>query len=91
MEGSWMKQIEVDGKKIEIASTVDAVGLFCPVPIVKLKLEIDKLDTKQVVEVLADDPGFEKDVIAWCRETENRLLSLTKDQEEVFAGYIEKA
>lgn len=86
-----MKQIEVDGKKIEIASTVDAVGLFCPVPIVKLKLEIDKLDTKQVVEVLADDPGFEKDVIAWCRETENRLLSLTKDQEEVFAGYIEKA
>jgi TusA-related sulfurtransferase len=91
MEGSWMKQIEVDGKKIEIASTVDAVGLFCPVPIVRLKLEIDKLDTKQVVEVLADDPGFEKDVIAWCRETENRLLSLTKDQEEVFAGYIEKA
>jgi TusA-related sulfurtransferase len=91
MEGSKMKQTEVDGKKIEIASTVDAVGLFCPVPIVKLKLEIDKLDSKQVVEVLADDPGFEKDVIAWCRETENRLLSLTKDQEEVFAGYIEKA
>jgi TusA-related sulfurtransferase len=91
MEGSSMKTIEIEGQKIEIASTVDAVGLFCPVPIVKLKLEIDKLDSKQVVEVLADDPGFERDVIAWCRETENRLLSLTKNQEEVFAGYIEKA
>jgi len=86
-----MKEIEIDGQNIEIASTFDAVGLFCPIPIVKLKLEIEQVKSSQIVEVLADDPGFEEDVIIWCNITGNKLLSLTKNQEDIFTAYVRKA
>ena len=86
-----MKEIEINGQNIEIASTFDAVGLFCPIPIVKLKLEIEQVNSSQIVEVLADDPGFEEDVIIWCNITGNKLLSLTKNQEDIFTAYVRKA
>ncbi len=86
-----MKEIEIDGKKIRIAATIDAVGLFCPLPIVKLKLALEALGPGQAVEVSADDPGFEEDVISWCKDTQNKLLSLTKNQDDIFTAYVEKA
>ena len=85
-----MKEIEIGGNKVTVTSTVDAVGMFCPIPIVKLKLEIGQLDSGQIVEVLADDPGFELDVASWCKETKNRLLSLEKNQDNILTAYIEK-
>ncbi len=86
-----MKEVEIDGQNIEIASTFDAVGLFCPIPIVKLKLELEQVNSSQIVEVLADDPGFEEDVINWCQDTNNNLISLTKNQEDIFTAYVRKA
>ncbi len=85
-----MKEIEINGNKVTVTSTVDAVGMFCPIPIVKLKLEIEQLDSAQVLEVLADDPGFELDVVSWCKETKNKLLSLGKNQDNLLVAYIEK-
>ncbi len=85
-----MKEVEINERKIKVASTIDAVGLLCPIPIVKLKLGLEDLNSNQVVEVLADDPGFEEDVITWCKETNNELLSLTKNEEDIFVAYVEK-
>ena len=50
-----MKQIELNGKKVEIASTVDTVGLFCPVPIMKLKLEMENIAQGQGAELFSED------------------------------------
>lgn len=86
-----MKEVEIHGRKIRVMSNIDAVGLFCPMPIVRLKIELDKMNSNQVVEILADDPGFKNDVITWCNRTHNKLLSLTKNEEDVFIAYIEKA
>ena len=86
-----MKEVAIDEQKIEVASTIDAVGLFCPMPIAHLQLELEGLTTNQVVEVLADDSGFGEDVVHWCKETQNKLLSLTKNEEEIFVAYVEKA
>lgn len=85
-----MKEIEINGDKVTVNATVDAVGMFCPIPIVKLKLEIEQMEPAQVVEVLADDPGFETDVQSWCRETKHRLLSLEKNPDNILIAYIEK-
>ncbi len=86
-----MKEVEIEEQKIQVASTVDAVGLFCPMPIAHLQLELEGLNSNQVVEVLADDSGFGEDVVHWCKETQNRLLSLTKNEEDIFVAYVEKA
>ncbi len=85
-----MKEIEIDGRKIEIATTIDAVGLFCPMPIVQLNLALEGLEGSEVVEVFADDAGFEEDVINWCKEKKHRVLSLKKNEEKIFAAYVEK-
>ena len=85
-----MKEVETNGKKIKVKRSVDAVGLFCPIPVVKLKLELEKVGINKVVELLADDPGILEDLPAWCKETGNRLLSLEKNKEDVFVAYVQK-
>ena len=85
-----MKEAETHGKKIDAERSVDAVGLFCPIPVVKLKLELEKVGINKVVELLADDPGILEDLPAWCKETGNRLLSLEKNKEDVFVAYVQK-
>lgn len=84
-----MKEVEIDGKKLKVASTVDAVGLFCPIPVVKLKLELENVESGQVLELLADDPGILEDIPAWSKATDNKLLSMTK-REDIFVAYVEK-
>ncbi len=86
-----MKEVEIEDQKVAVASTVDAVGLFCPMPIAHLQLELESLNSNQVVEVLADDSGFGQDVVHWCKETQNKLLSLSKNEEDIFVAYVEKA
>jgi len=86
-------KIFLDGleeEKEKVASTVDALGLFCPIPIVKLKLELEKLTSSQIVEMLADDPAFPEDLVTWCKETENRLLSIRQKEDDIFVAYVEK-
>jgi TusA-related sulfurtransferase len=85
-----MKKVEINGKVIEVVSTVDAVGLFCPIPVAKLKVEMEKVELNQIVELLADDPGVLEDLPAWCKETNNRLLGIEKNTEGAFVAYIEK-
>jgi TusA-related sulfurtransferase len=85
-----MKEVVINGRKITVASTVDAIGLFCPIPIVNLKLELEQLRPNQIVEVLADDPGFEEDLKTLCTATNNKLLSFTKNEENIFTAYVEK-
>lgn len=85
-----MKEAKINGENLKVVSTVDAVGLFCPMPVVKLKLEIEKIGANQVVELLSDDPGVLEDLPAWCKETNNRLLSIRENSEGIFVAYIEK-
>ena len=85
-----MKEVEIAGNKVKVASTVDAIGLYCPMPVVKLKLELESLKLNQVVELLGDDPGMVEDLPAWCKETENTLLSLEGNPEGLFVVYVKK-
>jgi tRNA 2-thiouridine synthesizing protein A len=63
----------------QIATTVDARGLSCPMPIVKTALAVKSLVPGDVVEVLATDPGAQRDFVAWCRTTGHELLEQTAD------------
>lgn len=59
--------------------TLDARGLMCPMPIVKLAKKIKEMQSGQVLELLADDVGSKDDVPAWCRRTGNELLGMEED------------
>lgn len=59
---------------------LDACGLSCPGPIMKLKQKMDSLPAGQQIEVLASDPGFPADVEAWCQTTGNTYVSHTEEK-----------
>lgn len=56
--------------------TVDACGLQCPGPIIKLKQEMDSLSVGDRLKMKATDPGFGRDVKSWCVLTCNNLVSV---------------
>jgi tRNA 2-thiouridine synthesizing protein A len=58
----------------DIAVSVDARGLSCPMPIVKTAQAIRTIASGQLIEVLATDPGSLKDFAAWSRTTANELV-----------------
>jgi len=58
---------------------VDACGLQCPGPILKLYNKVKEIETGDVVTVKATDFGFTSDVAAWASRTGNKLLSVGSD------------
>ena len=67
-----------DGAEPEVVK-VNACGVQCPGPILKLKKGIESLQPGQCLEVSATDAGFPRDAESWCRTTGNRFLSKTEE------------
>ena len=58
---------------------VDACGLQCPGPIMKLKKAMDSATVGDRVEVQATDAGFPRDAGAWCKSTGNKIVEMNAD------------
>lgn len=65
------KEVDKDGEVLKI----NACGLQCPGPIMKVKQAMDMLSAGQRVEVMATDAGFARDASAWCNTTGNVLVN----------------
>jgi len=64
---------------------------MCPMPIVKLAKKIKELQTGQVLELIADDPGSKEDVPAWCSRTGNELLEMKQEGNDLHFYLKKKA
>ena len=60
---------------------VDCIGLYCPMPILKTRQEMDKLGVGDILEVLADDPAAEPDIKSWAKRTGQKILKIEKTDE----------
>jgi tRNA 2-thiouridine synthesizing protein A len=69
---------------------VDARGLLCPLPILRLARALRRAPGGTVARLLATDPAAGKDVETYCREGGHDLLS-TERHETEFAFRIRKA
>ena len=67
---------------------LDACGLQCPGPILKVKEKIDKMSIGQKMEIEASDFGFGADLSAWCQNTGNTLLSNKIENGKVLATIV---
>lgn len=70
--------------------TLDCMGFYCPIPIVKTNAKIKEMKTGQVLEILADDKGIKLDMPAWCRSTGHECLGIEEKGGE-FKVYVKKA
>jgi TusA-related sulfurtransferase len=58
---------------------IDCVGLFCPMPILKVREALAPLAVGQTLEMLADDPASEADMKSWSARTGHALLLVEKN------------
>ncbi|MGD2107414.1 MAG: sulfurtransferase TusA family protein [Nitrosopumilaceae archaeon] len=58
---------------------LDATGLFCPEPVFRTKIEIEKMQVGEVLVVSADDPAAEDDISRWVTRNGHELIDMTKD------------
>ncbi len=59
---------------------IDACGLQCPGPVLKIKQAVDSISEGDRIEITATDAGFSRDAEAWCNSTGNKLISNTEDK-----------
>jgi tRNA 2-thiouridine synthesizing protein A len=57
----------------------DYTGLKCPMPVLKTKKELKKLDSGEVIKVIADDVGAKKDIPALLNKIGDELLEVKED------------
>lgn len=72
------------------SKTIDVKGLYCPEPVFRTKIEMEKLAIGDVILVLADDPESEEDISSWVKRSGHDLLSINKDN-QVLEFLIRKA
>ena len=70
-------------------STLDAKGLNCPLPILKAKKALKALETGEVLEIIATDPGSIPDFEAFWRTTGHELLE-ANEEGDLYTFYIKK-
>jgi tRNA 2-thiouridine synthesizing protein A len=69
--------------------TLDCVGLYCPMPIVKTSEKIKELKPGEVLEVIADDKGIKQDMPAWCQTTGHEFVGVEEADGEIRV-YVKK-
>lgn len=68
---------------------VDALGTFCPEPVIRTQNAVGELAAGQVAMILADDAGIELDLPAWCMSTRNEYLGILRE-ERVLRAFIRR-
>jgi len=73
----------------QIKETLDCRGLYCPMPIVKMKKALKGMAEGEAVKILATDPGSKRDFEAFCNKTGDKLLE-SSEEDGVFTYVVEK-
>jgi tRNA 2-thiouridine synthesizing protein A len=55
-------------------ATVDAQGLLCPLPVLRARKSMKALNSGEILEILATDPGSVADFAAYCKTTGDELV-----------------
>ncbi len=64
----------------DTAFELDACGLQCPGPLLKMRERLDELKEGQRLRIIATDPGFPADVAAWAKRAGHRLVSMNPEK-----------
>ena len=64
-----------------LIEVLDVSGLKTPDHVLKIAVKAPHMNPGGILEVLSDDPSFEKDVRYWCEETGRVILSVQSDGE----------
>ena len=73
------KRVLSEGKVLQL----NACGLQCPGPIMETYKKMKDMSDGDVLEILATDPGFKKDIQKWAEKTGNKVLDIGNDGKNI--------
>ncbi len=73
-----------------ISARLDAKGLNCPLPILKTKVELNRLQPGDILKVEATDPHSKVDFEAYCARTGHSIVEYT-EADGIFTFLIRRA
>jgi tRNA 2-thiouridine synthesizing protein A len=65
--------------KVKPDRTLDCLGLYCPEPVFRTRIELDNMRIGEIMEVLADDPAAEADIKSLVKRLEQEIVNVSKD------------
>jgi TusA-related sulfurtransferase len=63
-------------------ATLDTLGLYCPMPIIKTAERLGTLASRAILEVVSDDRVILEDMPAWCLSTGHEYLGFREEPGE---------
>ena len=58
---------------------VDCIGLYCPMPIVRTREALLEMGIGQILEMVADDPSVEGDMLTWSARSGHPIIEATRN------------
>lgn len=65
--------------KVKADRELDCIGLFCPEPIFRTRMELDTMEKGEILQVTADDPAAEEDIPRLARRLGDEVLDIRKE------------
>jgi tRNA 2-thiouridine synthesizing protein A len=63
--------------------SIDVRGLYCPEPVFRTKMEVERLKIGETLKIVADDPESEEDISRWVNRNGHQLVSLNKTEKDL--------
>ena len=67
---------------IEFDIEVDATGLHCPLPLLRLKKALKEMQSSEVVRVTATDPAAHLDFGVYAEQTGNEIIEYIREEDQ---------
>ncbi len=81
-----MEQIASDGS---VQTVLDAIGLFCPEPVMLLHSKVAEVSSGGLIEVRTTDPSTQRDIPKFCQFLGHKLIEQFQ-RDDVFVYRIRK-
>ncbi len=57
--------------------------MFCPEPVFRTKIEMERMTVGNILKIIADDPASEDDISRWVNRNGHQLLELKKNDKDL--------
>jgi TusA-related sulfurtransferase len=74
---------------MDVNKTVDAVGMLCPMPILKTVQTVKEMKVGEVLEITATDEGIKRDIKNWCDMMGHELIDI-QDKDNKIIVHLKK-
>lgn len=71
-------------KDVKVDRALDCLGLFCPEPVYRTRIELDKMEVGETLEIWADDPAAEGDIESLTKRLGHEILEKRKEGNKLY-------